>query len=72
MPDCPILQASQQAQGRTCGTAAHHHKVQRCLHVLFTGAWQGRQLKLVLDALAQAHAVGDLRKSRASCKLAAA
>lgn len=44
---------------RTCGAASHHDKVQRCTHVLLTGAWQRCQLKLVLDALSQSHAVSN-------------
>ena len=41
----------------TCGPSAHHHKVQHLLHVVLAGARQRGQLKLLLDALAQRHAV---------------
>ena len=46
---------------RTCGPAAHHHKVKRGRHLPLLAPRQCGQLKLRLDALPEPHAVGDLQ-----------
>lgn len=51
----------------TRGAAAHHHKVQHLLQLLLRRPRQRRQLKLLLDALPQAHAVGDLLHGGKRC-----
>lgn len=54
------LQGSAPTHAPTCGPSPHHHKVHRVAPVLLAGARQRGQLKLGLNALAQAHGIRDL------------